>query len=389
MYKFLPYMTNDYSVGLYNEDTNDIYHSAFGALTEAFEKFGNSLTPMFENNTHLKALDICYGIGYNTKALLQNAISHSVNIDIDCVDTDGTLMELSPFVSSYINLFDRIKYNNVLYKNIQNYHEAEKIVKLKTKKSDYVLEKKVNYIILKNLLSMDDLNSNFQNLSNEVIQILNEKENRPFFDKNMAEFCKFWSKIGIQLYQNKNKSAFVHNIYYRYLSKRYKILKNLLKNDNYKLNFYKSDIRYFIKQTDSTYDIIMLDGFTPAKCPAIWSVEMFKELYTHLSDTGRLVTYNMSAPVRHAMKLAGFNVGNITNDEKEYIGTIATKNQSYIKYPLTDKQNGLLETKAGIPYRDENLSLDNDTIIKNRKIEVENSDLISTSKYLKGHKNEV
>ena len=40
-------------------------------------------------------------------------------------------------------------------------------------------------------------------------------------------------------------------------------------------------------------------------------------------------------------------------------------------------------------YNLEEINVDNDTIIKNRKIEVENSDLISTSKYLKEHRNEV
>ena len=41
MYKFLPYMTNDLSIGLYDEEVNDIYHSAYGALTEAYDKFTN------------------------------------------------------------------------------------------------------------------------------------------------------------------------------------------------------------------------------------------------------------------------------------------------------------------------------------------------------------
>ena len=38
MYEFHPYFTNDGSVGLFNTDFDDIYHSATGALTEAYEK---------------------------------------------------------------------------------------------------------------------------------------------------------------------------------------------------------------------------------------------------------------------------------------------------------------------------------------------------------------
>ena len=39
MYVFNPYLTNDGYIGLYNSDFNDIYHSATGALSEAYEKF--------------------------------------------------------------------------------------------------------------------------------------------------------------------------------------------------------------------------------------------------------------------------------------------------------------------------------------------------------------
>ena len=39
MYEFLPYITADGSVGLFNNKVNDIYHSATGALSEAYDKF--------------------------------------------------------------------------------------------------------------------------------------------------------------------------------------------------------------------------------------------------------------------------------------------------------------------------------------------------------------
>ena len=71
MYEFHPYFTNDGSVGLYNSDYNDIYHSAKGALTEAYEKF---ILPVdfdkLMSKPEIKVLDICYGIGYNSKSFL-------------------------------------------------------------------------------------------------------------------------------------------------------------------------------------------------------------------------------------------------------------------------------------------------------------------------------
>lgn len=71
MYEFHPYFTNDGSVGLYNPDFDDIYHSADGALTEAYEKFIYPIdfdTLLAKDN--IRVLDICYGIGYNTKSFL-------------------------------------------------------------------------------------------------------------------------------------------------------------------------------------------------------------------------------------------------------------------------------------------------------------------------------
>jgi len=71
MSKFRPYFTNDGSVGLYSEEYDDIYHSASGALTEAYEKF---IYPINWDNLLLhddiRILDICYGLGYNTKSFL-------------------------------------------------------------------------------------------------------------------------------------------------------------------------------------------------------------------------------------------------------------------------------------------------------------------------------
>ena len=55
-------------------------------------------------------------------------------------------------------------------------------------------------------------------------------------------------------------------------------------------------------------------------------------------------------------------------------------------YDLSEYDLGLMKTRAGIFYHDENLSLDNEGIIERHKIEVENSDLISSSKFIKQYK---
>jgi len=82
--------TDDGSLGLYNKKLDEIYHSRFGAYTESFEKF---IEPaLILKDRPLEILDICYGVGYNTKMALQNFN----NIKrIDCVEINPKLVELS------------------------------------------------------------------------------------------------------------------------------------------------------------------------------------------------------------------------------------------------------------------------------------------------------
>ena len=381
-------MTNDYSTGLYNEGVNDIYHSAFGALTEAYEKFINPLNikTYMKDKMRLNVLDICYGIGYNTKALLNEILTLDISgkeINIDCVDNDKILIELSPFISSRINLLKRIKAKKYLRKNVESYNEAKKIVNLKTGiNKTYKIHDLVNKILIKNLIN--EYGHDF--LSEESKKIMAKNENHAFFDLSTLKFYKFLLNFEVILHLKQNKSTFVHNIYYKNISKRIIDVFKKKHLDNIGINFCPKDIREYLKETDKEYDIVFLDGFTPSKCPCIWSEEFFNKLYTLMSADSILVTYNSSAPVRNAMQKAGFYIGNTLNNKKDIIGTIAAKNEIYIKHGLTEKQKGLLNTKSGIPYRDENLLLDNDTILLNRKNEFDSSDLISASQYLKKNK---
>ena len=97
-----------------------------------------------------------------------------------------------------------------------------------------------------------------------------------------------------------------------------------------------------------------------------------------------ILTYSNSAAVRNAMINAGFFAGKIYNPEiNKYTGTIAVKNKSLIKYELSEYDLGLINSKAGIFYRDENLDLSNEAIIAAHKIEVETSNKISSSRFIK------
>lgn len=484
MYELHPYFTNDGSVGLFSPQDDDIYHSTYGALTESWQKFiiPSHFEQYLATHSEVKVLDICYGIGYNTKTALnvfiknalktaQNNIKnnnkfesynhsnaaidadnisqqkkistkqvscikydknnfdgkeirrmicysietiHTDNISqekvctkdskadskssifcnkilIDAVDIDKILINLSPFISTEAKNETFLKQNEK--QNIfNNENKNDKLLQIqqiqKTKNNTYIslpkkfrLRQEVSIIILEKLLknNPDYLNEPFMQA------ILNQKKYSPYFSKFMLNLAKFYQNNGYNHNKSLNKTAFLHNIYYRYVSKSYKNVEKLLKNSQIDLNLHKNDARHFIKSTNNTYNFIFLDAFTPSKCPALWSLEFLKELYSKLDDDGMILTYSNSAAIRNAFLQNGFHVGKIIDqNSKKAMGTIAVKNYSLIENELNEKDLALMSSRAGICFRDENLELDNKSIIENRENEIRKSELISSSKALKG-----
>lgn len=128
------FYTQDGSIGLYDKDLNEIFHSKFGAKKEAFEKF---VEPCFIlENKPLKILDICYGIGYNTKCALENF----KNIDlIDCVEINKNLA-LKSFEFEYDEKINEIIKNNIKNPDFINFYidDARKIIPNLDKKYDII-----------------------------------------------------------------------------------------------------------------------------------------------------------------------------------------------------------------------------------------------------------
>lgn len=508
MYELYPYFTNDGSVGLFSQQDDDIYHSTYGALSESWQKFiiPAHLQEYLTQHEGVKILDICYGIGYNTKTALNvfinnyleikknsqkkklfssffskkcmpsplrcaaidtdnasmgNNIENFKNIDInaaytiaeidadnicgmqnakwekmtrrqegrkascnfalqnrpnhspvhpftystkskpsnhpfassvsslliDAVDIDKTLINLSPFIAdaSWFNFLFKNDYeipiaNEIKYRQIKNIKNFKKFIR-----KEFKLNKAVLIILIKKLFE------NKPEVFNDTILqiILNHKKYAPFLSRFMINFAKFYQNQGYNYNKKKNKSAFLHNIYYKYISKSYKTARKLLLNCKIDINFHEKDARCFIKSTTNTYNFIFLDAFTPAKCPALWTVQFFRELYSKLEDDGMILTYSNSAAIRNAFLQAGFAVGKTYDANlKKFTGTVAAKNKTLIEYNLDELDWDLINSKAGICFKDENLELTNQAIIENRKIEVKESELISSSKILKGHRND-
>ena len=163
----------------------------------------------------------------------------------------------------------------------------------------------------------------------------------------------------------------------------------MLKNVDFCFKYDFDDARMIIKEDANLYDYMFLDAFTPAKCPCLWTIDFFKELYSHLNEDGMILTYSNSAQIRNAFLEAGFFIGKIFSEsQNKFTGTVAVKNKSLIKYELSDFDLGLLKTKAGIFYRDQNLNLSNEAIKLQHEFDVNNSNLSSSTKFIKKYKNQ-
>ena len=422
MSEFQPYFTADGSVGLYNNEYNDIYHSASGALTEAYEKFIYPINwDVLLAHDDIKILDICYGIGYNTKSFLNyifenkkkllilknnlkknsknispnkshidtiyaNNISRSNyddyndtiytdnvfnKVSVTAVDNDEILFGLSPFIKTGVK-----KYKNDA--DVIRHHDIEK----------YLIDKNDNFPKINKLINYQILSKIAQN-SPEILQnphissILDTKKYSKYFTNDFKRIFKY-------VYTNKPsyiKLFNLHNIYYKYLSHSYKTRLKRYSLQDFNFDIKIEDARQTVKNDKNMYNLIFLDAFTPSKCPCLWTYEFFKRLYEIMEDDGMLLTYSSSAQIRSAMIEAGFEIGNIYNKRlKKFQGTVAVKIKSLISHPLSEDEIGLLNSRAGIFYRDKDLNAQNEAIIKAHINEVNNSERISSSQFLKARR---
>ena len=178
-----------------------------------------------------------------------------------------------------------------------------------------------------------------------------------------------------------------------------KIFKELSKNSKYKDQSFVCDIlwgdaREKIKNIPANikFDLIYLDGFSPQKCPQVWSVEFLAKVTQKLNPQGYLITYSCSAAIRKTLKDFGLNIFNIkpnlVSKNLWSNGTIAVKiidkkaiqNNLYFKNLSSMEEEHLL-TKASIPYRDPTLSSNKKDIIQKRVQEQLLSNLETSKKW--------
>ena len=116
--------------------------------------------------------------------------------------------------------------------------------------------------------------------------------------------------------------------------------KGSYKNKNFDCDLIIGDARKEIVNLpkEVNFDLIFLDGFSPQKCPEIWTYEFLSQLKNKVKYEGLIITYTSSAAVRKSLKNLGFNLFTIvpTHSKKNCWsnGTLATfdnqQNNPYI-----------------------------------------------------------
>jgi len=178
-----------------------------------------------------------------------------------------------------------------------------------------------------------------------------------------------------------------------------KIFKSLSQNHQYKDQFFNCEILWGDARTEINnipenikFDLVYLDGFSPQKCPQVWSVEFLAKLNEKLKPNGYLITYSSAAAIRKTLRNFGLNIFNIKQSlvsKKNWSnGTIAIKkisaknlqNNLYFE-KLSSMEEEHLLTTASIPYRDPSLSSKTKDIILRRSKEQLCSNLKNSKKW--------
>ena len=131
---------------------------------------------------------------------------------------------------------------------------------------------------------------------------------------------------------------------------------------------------------DQNFDLILLDAFSPQRCPQLWSEEFLAALAVRLKPGGRLITYSRSAAVRASLQRAGMQLFSLLAAPGEKLGwssgTMAVRRgekeclMSGAGWRLlSEMELEHLSTRAAVPFRDSSGTGTTDEILRRRKME--------------------
>ena len=210
----------------------------------------------------------------------------------------------------------------------------------------------------------------------------------------------FLNWYALEIDKNPLEYSFRNKSFYKlWHPKVFKIFKSLYLTSNFEDQHFKCNIiwgeaRNEINNIPSNikFDLVYLDGFSPQKCPQLWSIEFLSKVKKRLNPQGYLITYNSSAAVRKTLRNLGLKIFNIKpnllSKNLWSNGTLAIENFDEITFKsnlyfkkLSPMEEEHLLTKASIPYRDPDLNSNIKDIIQQRIGEQLLSKLITTKEW--------
>ena len=133
-------------------------------------------------------------------------------------------------------------------------------------------------------------------------------------------------------------------------------------------------------------DLVLLDAFSPRRCPQLWTLEFLTGLAQLLAPSGRILTYCSAAAVRQSLRQIGLQLAAIeapkSSQSQWSLGTAA----SWQPLPVGGGLRELsamewdhLSTQAAEPYRDPSQTAEASAIIEARQRAQAASSAASTS----------
>jgi tRNA U34 5-methylaminomethyl-2-thiouridine-forming methyltransferase MnmC len=144
---------------------------------------------------------------------------------------------------------------------------------------------------------------------------------------------------------------------------------------------------------DLSFDLILLDAFSPSRCPQLWSEEFLNSLSSRLAPGGRLLTYCRAAAIRASLRRAGLQLRSLLAAPEERHGwssgtlafkaapdtVIASTGPGWQSLSAMEEEH--LLTRAAVPYRDPTGKNNAEEIIKRRQQEQMRCTMASTSSW--------
>jgi tRNA U34 5-methylaminomethyl-2-thiouridine-forming methyltransferase MnmC len=122
-------ITKDSSETFFNEKVQEHYHSTSGAVEESLKKFAEPCIEYLEKK-EVRILDMCFGLGYNSSAIIDLLAGKKQKITIIALENDEEILKqiknVNPKLESYFLIKKSVEKKE--YKTI--YKNTKSIIKL-------------------------------------------------------------------------------------------------------------------------------------------------------------------------------------------------------------------------------------------------------------------